>query len=401
MLIRTILAGAALSTALWGGVDFEKEIRPVIEKNCVGCHNEEMRMGSLRLDTREGAMAGGRTGQGVIPGEPERSRIFEMISGNKPRMPPTGALPGETVELIKKWIAEGAPWVEKAVAKKKWEVDGRMAGLRAAMRDGRFGVVRAAVEKEVDLVKARDGEGNTLLHLAAMYGDAGLLRWLLEKGADVKAVNGARVTALHLGTGDFGKAKALVEAGADVNAESADGRRVMMLAAGMGRSREVVGLLLDKGAKALPADLRLAVSACEAGSVELLLGALRSEKAADIYKQIGAWHDCPAVGTVLAKRGVGAAEMLSKTDLLSGGAIGAVRDAAARGDAGVKMNDGTTALMYAVYADPVDLGLIRQLIAAGADMNAKNKDGRTALGLARRKGAAEAEKLLLAAGAKE
>jgi uncharacterized protein len=66
-----------------------------------------------------------------------------------------------------------------------------------------------------------------------------------------------------------------------------------------------------------------------------------------------------------------------------------------------QMAEQTTALLYAVYSDPVDLGLIRQLIAAGADVNAKNKDGRTALFLARRKGAADVEKLLLAAGAKE
>jgi hypothetical protein len=170
MTLRTMALGFAVAAVCPAGVDFEKEVQPVLEKNCVGCHNEEMRMGSLRLDTRAGALAGGRSGQGVIPGEPERSRIYEMISGDKPRMPPTGALPKETVELLKRWIAEGAVWPEKPAAGRKFAPDERMAGWRALARTGKFAEVHAAAGK--DAGAARDAEGNTLLHYAALYGSA-------------------------------------------------------------------------------------------------------------------------------------------------------------------------------------------------------------------------------------
>jgi len=74
-------------------------------------------------------------------------------------------------------------------------------------------------------------------------------------------------------------------------------------------------------------------------------------------------------------------------------------------DANARDEDGMTALMYAAMyaaaAESNDLELVRALLAKGAEINAKAKDGETALKLAGRKGRTELVRLLEKAGAKE
>ena len=43
-------------------VDFERDIKPVLDKNCSGCHGAKAQMGGLRLDAKNTAMAGGLSG---------------------------------------------------------------------------------------------------------------------------------------------------------------------------------------------------------------------------------------------------------------------------------------------------------------------------------------------------
>ncbi|MCC6588057.1 MAG: DUF1553 domain-containing protein [Bryobacterales bacterium] len=86
------------------GVDFNRDIRPILSDNCLSCHgpDEKGRMAGLRLDTREGVL-------GKAPS------IVARITHEKKalRMPPvaTGrALNEKQIALIKKWVDEGAKW---------------------------------------------------------------------------------------------------------------------------------------------------------------------------------------------------------------------------------------------------------------------------------------------------
>ncbi len=92
-------------------VDFGRQIRPLLSENCFSCHgpDEKNRMAGLRLDTREGAL--GR----IKPGDAAASPLFQRISHEKKplRMPPVASgrvLNDKQVELIKRWIDEGAAW---------------------------------------------------------------------------------------------------------------------------------------------------------------------------------------------------------------------------------------------------------------------------------------------------
>ena len=99
-------------------VDFDREIRPILSDTCFSCHgpDEKARLSSLRLDTKEGAFADRGGGQQVIvPGNSAGSKLYQKISSQDPavRMPPVWSgrsLTPRQIELIRRWIDEGAKW---------------------------------------------------------------------------------------------------------------------------------------------------------------------------------------------------------------------------------------------------------------------------------------------------
>ncbi len=109
------LALAALpATAAESKVDFAKDVLPILEKNCVKCHGPEKQKGGLRLDTRDAAMKGGKTGKSILAGDAAKSDLYRRIvlpKSDDDRMPSEGEpLSKSQIELIKNWINQGANW---------------------------------------------------------------------------------------------------------------------------------------------------------------------------------------------------------------------------------------------------------------------------------------------------
>lgn len=97
-------------------VQFEKEIRPLLESRCLQCHARGKAKGGFSLESREKALAGGDTGPALIPGQSARSYLIELVSGLNPDlvMPSKGSrLTPEQVGLLRAWIDQGAPWEEQ------------------------------------------------------------------------------------------------------------------------------------------------------------------------------------------------------------------------------------------------------------------------------------------------
>ena len=95
---------------------FEERVAPIFERACISCHGPERSKGDLDLSSYATAMAGGADGVALVPGRPEESRLFDMVSGDAPEMPRKGdPLPAEEVEVLRRWIAEGARWPEGRV----------------------------------------------------------------------------------------------------------------------------------------------------------------------------------------------------------------------------------------------------------------------------------------------
>ena len=103
-------------------VEFAREVRPLLVKRCLACHDAEHAKGGLRLDSREAALKGGKSKQPtLVPGAPAKSDLIKRINTHDPDevMPPKGgSLTSAQTELLTRWIAEGASW--PADAGKHW-----------------------------------------------------------------------------------------------------------------------------------------------------------------------------------------------------------------------------------------------------------------------------------------
>lgn len=126
MIMKTSLAitlGVAFVShaivAAEGKVDFAKEIHPILEQQCVKCHGAEKQKGKLRLDSREAALKGGKGGPSLVPGDSAKSEFLRRVmlpKSDDDFMPAEGEpLPKPQIELLKKWIDEGAVWPVMAV----------------------------------------------------------------------------------------------------------------------------------------------------------------------------------------------------------------------------------------------------------------------------------------------
>lgn len=92
---------------------FEESVRPLLVKHCYECHSTEAEKvkGGLLLDTKEGWMAGGDSGEAILPGKPDESLVLETVRYDNPdlQMPPKYRLSEEEVSILTEWIAMGAP----------------------------------------------------------------------------------------------------------------------------------------------------------------------------------------------------------------------------------------------------------------------------------------------------
>jgi len=104
-------------------VSYFRDIRPILQRNCFGCHQPSVKQGDLMLTTYEGFLAGGVKGKVISPGQPDQSLVVGYLKGDvKPQMPFGGTpLPADQIELFRQWIAEGAKDDSPAEAKSNQE----------------------------------------------------------------------------------------------------------------------------------------------------------------------------------------------------------------------------------------------------------------------------------------
>ncbi len=93
---------------------FEKKVRPILVQHCAGCHSAETNAkGGLRVDDRNGLLAGGKSGPAVVPGDPSKSRLILKVTHKdaKQRMPQEApSLSNEQIADLTTWIKDGAAW---------------------------------------------------------------------------------------------------------------------------------------------------------------------------------------------------------------------------------------------------------------------------------------------------
>ncbi|HEU0123321.1 MAG TPA: PSD1 and planctomycete cytochrome C domain-containing protein [Bryobacteraceae bacterium] len=96
-----------VASIAYGATDFNRDIRPILQARCMGCHGERTQMKGLRLDNREAAL------RVLSPGNSSASLLVSLVSGKEPKrsMPPGGpALSAAEIAKLREWIDSGAEW---------------------------------------------------------------------------------------------------------------------------------------------------------------------------------------------------------------------------------------------------------------------------------------------------
>jgi hypothetical protein len=120
--VVVLLSFTALAAAEGSApIDFGREVRPILAKNCFACHgpDDAHRKAGLRLDRRDVAIAKRkRGGAAIVPGKPDESELIRRIASDDEgeAMPPkkSGGSPltQAQVAVLRRWIAQGAPYPE-------------------------------------------------------------------------------------------------------------------------------------------------------------------------------------------------------------------------------------------------------------------------------------------------
>ena len=380
-------------------IDFARDVQPLFKQHCITCHGPQQQMGNLRLDRRRDAMRGGSIAV-IAPGTHSGSRLYHKITGTRygPQMPPTGPLHPDSVEIIKRWIDQGAPWPDDLAGDAPQSpYDAVAARMMEALRLGDSTAVRKMLIGGSKSVNGKGSGGATPLMYAALYSSAAMVKALLLAGANPNGRNDAEATPLMWAVDDVEKTKLLLDAGAEIDARSSDGRTALTIAAARNGAAAVVRLLLHQGAKLTSAP-QLPMSDTflgDAESMELLLPL--QGKATGLAAAVR--MRCSRCLDIMLK-------FATPADL-----SGALSIAASMGDTpgfqrladlGTPLpnpdRDGFTILMRASAGEHASPEIVQALLDRAVDVNAQTKTGQTALEYALRNGDTRVVAILRKAG---
>jgi ankyrin repeat protein len=400
------LSGATLAAQVPGKVDFARDVQPVFRDHCIECHGPSQQMRGLRLDLRRGAMPNrvGANRASIVPGNSAVSPMYLKLIGKQAglRMPPTGPLSQELIDKVKTWIDQGAEWPDALSGDTPTSPpDPVVEKMMSALRQGNFPEFENILHENPMAVNHHGTGGWTPIMYAALYGNVGTLRLLLDKNADPNVRNVGGGSALIYAVGSLEKTRLLLEHGVDANAASGEGRTALLIAAGRAGSGPVVKLLLEHGANPsmrLPdgrTAMFMAASTSDPDTLQLLLDHGADKKPLPLAAALQS--DCSRCFEMLLS-------FADKPDLTS-----ALSAAVRRGNLqaiNMLMERGAPAASdllasVALSPEPLPVDLIRTLISRGADVNARTSAGGSVLDLAKRQGNTPLVDLLSKSGARE
>ncbi|MGV3560993.1 DUF1553 domain-containing protein [Larkinella arboricola] len=118
-LVGAVLAVVVLSSFLWVGlfedkVDFNTQIKPLLNKHCIACHGGVKKAANFSLLFKHEALQPAKSGRHpIVPGDASASEMIRRLTLTDPeeRMPlDAPPLKPEEIELLKNWIDQGAEW---------------------------------------------------------------------------------------------------------------------------------------------------------------------------------------------------------------------------------------------------------------------------------------------------
>lgn len=95
-------------------VHFSRDIRPILNQNCMPCHGGVRQKNNVSFLFREEALGTGKSGRRtIVPGEPDASELMARVTSSDPetRMPYHAAsLSSQQINMLRRWIKQGAKW---------------------------------------------------------------------------------------------------------------------------------------------------------------------------------------------------------------------------------------------------------------------------------------------------
>src|SRR6266446_6322381 len=182
-------------------IEFDQDIKPILENTCWRCHGPEKPRSHFRLDNRESALKGGDNGTDIIAGDSAKSPLVHYVARlvADMEMPPPGKgepLTVQQIGLLRAWIDQGAPWggtnqspelVVSASPSLRWlGVQGDKAKFRQieGMKEGwASGIEHFSLKQQVGPDETVSTEGRVLfqdkdyrLSMALTKADVGFIR---------------------------------------------------------------------------------------------------------------------------------------------------------------------------------------------------------------------------------
>ena len=95
---------------------YTSQVQPILQKNCYTCHAGDAHRGGLAIDTHDALMKGGNDGPAVVPGDPDKSLLIQLVGshgmlGGMPMTMPPGQrtkLTDAEVAILTQWVKAGA-----------------------------------------------------------------------------------------------------------------------------------------------------------------------------------------------------------------------------------------------------------------------------------------------------
>jgi hypothetical protein len=119
VLLLITIAVIAITWWLWSDfastpIDFNTQVKPILNKKCIACHGGVKREGDFSLLFRQEALAKAKSGKfAIIPGDASSSELIRRIHATDPeeRMPyKKEPLSDKEINVLTEWIEQGALW---------------------------------------------------------------------------------------------------------------------------------------------------------------------------------------------------------------------------------------------------------------------------------------------------
>ncbi|MCE2809113.1 MAG: hypothetical protein LW850_17425 [Planctomycetaceae bacterium] len=116
--LAPILAGALASSFVMGvhaqdaaKITYDDHIKPIFREHCSSCHNNNAKKGGLSLESYQATMAGGSSGEVLVAGDLDASRLYALTAHKEqPTMPPMqDKIAQAKIDLLKTWVEQGMP----------------------------------------------------------------------------------------------------------------------------------------------------------------------------------------------------------------------------------------------------------------------------------------------------